>query len=297
MKIRTFLLALAVPVVALAGPDSGSPSSAPPAELAELDTQLGRDAAASLELTALAEKILLQWASRSPGEAMRYALDDGRTHLVFLQAAGNVMEAWARRDPVAARTFFEGLEAMPAGLVAPSLLQGYGSQAPESALEWIHAGTLSDNLRGILARSVVGVYESARRREEIKLWLSLPGVADSSHGAQAAGDLARRIARGNPAAALAFCRELPGDSAARLLSFQQAARQWAAGDSVACQKWLTETHPAGKETPSSAELDHARVGFLSAQILPGPAATVLAAIKDESLRLQARQILQPPTTP
>lgn len=290
MKIHTFLLALAIPVVAWAQP-------AAPAELEKLNSQLSVETAASPELTALAEQLLLQWASLNPAGAMRYALDDAHTHLVFLQAAGNVMEAWARRDPVAARTFFEALEGMSAGLVAPSLLQGYGSQAPESALEWIHAGTLSDDLRAVLAQSVVGVYESARRREEIKLWLSLPGVADSPHGALAAGDLARRIARGNPAAALAFCRELPGDSPGRLQSIQQAARQWAAGDPEACQKWLMETRPAGKETLSDAELDHALVGFLSARSLPVQAATVLATIKNESLRAHARQILQLPTTP
>lgn len=293
MKISICLLALAVPVVVWAQPVSDSP----PAALEKLDTQLSGDAVASPELTALAEQLLMQWASLKPGEAMRYALDDARTHLVFLQAAGNVMEAWARRDPVAARTFFEGLEAMAAGLVAPSLLQGYGSQAPESALEWIHAGTLSNELRGILAQSVVGVYEAARRREEIKLWLGLPGVADSPHGALAAGDLARRIARGNPAAALAFCRELPGDSAARLQSFQQVARQWATGDPEACQKWLTEARPTGNAVLSDAERDHALVGFLSARTLSEQAAAVLATIKDESLRDSARQIPHPPTTP
>ncbi len=270
---------------------------APAIALERINADLGRNNADPAAISTQAEQLLLQWAAVKPEEAMRFALDDNHTHMVFLQAAGNVMEAWARRDPVAARTFFEGLDAMQAGLVAPSLLQGYGSQAPESALEWIHAGTTSDELRAVLARSVVGVYESAHRREEIKLWLSLPGVADSAHGTTAAADLARRIARGNPAAALAYCRELPPNSPARALALQEAVRQWASGDPEACRKWLN-TRPSSAGQPgnfSDAEFDRAIAGFLTAR--PGTvpdATTLLASIHDESLRATLTKTLNLP---
>lgn len=209
----------------------------PPAEILKLDAELSASGENPAS-TALAERLLTSWAATDPRSALRFALRDEATHAVFLYAAGNVMETWARRDPVAARTFFEGLEEMPALLVAPSLLQGYGSQAPESALEWIHTGSTSESLRLILAKSIVGVYDSARRTGEIRLWLGLPGVSASPEGSTAAAEFARRLARRNPREAAAFTLSLPPQSAARAAALGETVRQWTAGDPAGCRTWL-----------------------------------------------------------
>jgi hypothetical protein len=220
---------------------------------------------------------------------MRYALSDDHTHAVFLLAAGNVMEVWARKDPVAARLFFEQLDTMPAEFVAPSLLQGYGSQAPESALEWIHTGVSSEKLRCILAKSVVGVYESAKRTEEIKLWLSLAGVSAAPEGATAAAELARRTARRNPAAAVEFCQSLPATSAARLAALQETARQWAMGDPKACREWLASLRNPNSPASggfSTADIDQVIAGLLSSVAAnpPGDFSELLGSISDPSLK-------------
>jgi hypothetical protein len=283
------MLAIFILAVAIV-PQASTAGAAPPSqELQELDRALSRSEADPEVSAALAEKLLGAWALRDPASAISYALSDDHTHAVFLLAAGNVMEAWARRDPVAARMFFEQLGEMPAGFIAPSLLQGYGSQAPESALEWIHTGVSSEKLRCILARSVVGTYESARRIEEIKLWLSLAGVAAAPEGATAAAELARRVARRNPESAIDFCQSLPPDSAARLAAFQETTRQWATGDPQACRAWLSNLRSPNQATPgkfSPADVDQIIAGFMNgvAGSPPGDAMELLSAITDPALR-------------
>ncbi len=208
------------------------------------------------------------------------------------------MESWARRDPVAARMFFEQLGEMPAEFIAPSLLQGYGSQAPESALEWIHTGVPSEKLRCILARSIVGTYESARRTEEIKLWLGLAGVATAPEGSTAAAELARRLARRNPETAMDFARACRYGSAARLAALRETARQWATGDHKACRGWLSSLRGPGQASSakfSTADIDQVIAGFLNgvASNSPEDSMELLSAITDPALRSHLTSIRTP----
>lgn len=280
---RACVFAIAFVVASHAMPTRGQ---SPSQELQELNRALSHSEVDPQISAALAENLLEGWAARDPAAALRYALDDEHTHAVFLLAAGNVMESWARRDPVAARLFFEQLGEMPAELVAPSLLQGYGSQAPESALEWIYTGGSSEKLRRILAKSVVGVYEHARRIEEIKLWLSLPGVAGSPEGTTAASELGRRLARRNPASAIEFCQSLPPASAARQAAFRETARQWAAGDQNACLKWLSSLRNSNQAGFATTDIDQVIAGFLGnvASKSEQPPTELLNAITDPTVR-------------
>lgn len=281
--------ALAISAIAMVPHISVAEDKSPSQELQALDKALSQSQADPQISSALAEKLLEAWAARDPASALRYALSDDHTHAVFLLAAGNVMEGWARRDPVAARLFFEQLDAMPAELVAPSLLQGYGSQAPESALEWIHTGVSSEKLRRILAKSIVGVYESARRTEEIKLWLGMAGVAAAPEGSTAAAELARRMTRRNPQAAIEFCRSLPAASPARLAALQEIARQWTTGDPRACREWLASLRNPSRAAASgfsTADMDQIAAGILTstASCPIGDIAELLGTISDPSLK-------------
>jgi len=281
--------ALAIVAIVIVPQLSVAEEKSPSQELQTLDKALSESKADPQISSAIAEKLLEAWAAHDPASAMRYALSDDHTHSVFLLAAGNVMEAWARRDPVAARLFFEQLDAMPAEFVAPSLLQGYGSQAPESALEWIHTGVSSEKLRCILAKSVVGVYESARRTEGIKLWLGMAGVSAAPEGSTAAAELARRMARRNPQAAIEFCQNLPAASPARLAALQEIARQWTKGDPKACREWLDSLRNPGQAAAggfSAADVDHITVGIITSTSTGpiGDIAELMSSISDPSLK-------------
>jgi hypothetical protein len=268
--------------------------------LEQINTILSWQRGDPAEYSSAVEKLLSKWAETDPAAAVQFALqplDDDNIHALFLDAAGGIVQDWARRDPVAARLFFENLKsAKAAEILAPALMLGYASRAPESALEWVHSGLGNDSghLREILAKSVVSVYDSLGRREQVIRWLSMPDVAAGAHGKAAAGDLARYLARSSPDGALAFSKAMPAGSAARADAIQETFRQWASGDPAGCSAWLARygSQPDGS---GDSDANYARAGFAIgvAAIEPARKMEQVAAITDDTLRASVLQVLKP----
>lgn len=218
--------------------------SAPAKKLAEINDVLNWQRVDAAAYAGAVEELLKQWVTVDPQAAMAYALQpltDDSVNAVFLEVAGNVMEFWAKHDPVAARTYFEHLGSKDAAkILAPWVVLGYGSQAPESAMEWVYAGLGKDReyLKPIMAKALVDVFEAQGKREILKHWLAMGDVASSGYSRPAAGDLARRLARTNPEEAMRFCAELPMGSLVRGTAVAEALRQWSSGDPAGAHAWL-----------------------------------------------------------
>lgn len=213
----------------------------------QLNRKIPWDASgAGFEAEALS--LLIAWAKQEPEAALAFALgnlEDNNIHPSFLGLVEPVLAIWVDEDPEAARRFVHdyGLSLRAAELLAPPMMQKYGTEFPEKAIEWVtlEFDTDSGDLRPVLAEALITVLIQNKQDELAQQWLTDPRVMGYAYSLEATRIYAGHLASRSPLEAFQFAQNLRLGSTARGYAFQETFRSWAEQEPNEVVDWINYT--------------------------------------------------------
>lgn len=195
----------------------------PPLTVSELEAAFAPLSAGErgMAWTAYAESI----QHSAPREAMELLRNLGANNPQhFTARAQNILQSWARNDPVAATEYFNAHSAMlDAGIASRAIARGWAQKDADAALAWADSFT-DPALRGQTVRGVVhGMKEPEHALDVLLARSDLPGMYEEIY------KVAGRWAGTDPAAAAQWLQTVEaGEERVKLA--QSIAQQWALRD-------------------------------------------------------------------